>query len=66
VPKVKGKSLKAAERLIKAHGCSVGKIGHAFSTTVKKGSVVSQKPRPGQRRAPGAKVSLVVSKGRRK
>jgi PASTA domain/Divergent InlB B-repeat domain len=66
VPKVKGKSLKAAERLIKGHDCRVGKIGHAFSKTVKKGSVISQKPRPGQRRPPGAKVSLGVSKGKRR
>jgi len=64
VPKVKGKSVKAAERLIKGHDCRVGKIAYAFSSTAKKGSVISQKPGPGQRRPPGARVDLVVSKGK--
>jgi alpha-tubulin suppressor-like RCC1 family protein len=65
VPKVKGKSLSAAKRAIKAHNCSVGKIKRATSSTVKKGRVISQKPRPGRRLRHGAKVNLVVSKGRR-
>ena len=65
VPKVKGKSLSAAKRSIKTHNCSVGKIKHATSRTVKKGHVISQKPKPGKRLKHGAKVNLVVSKGRR-
>jgi len=65
VPKVKGKRLSAAKRAIKAHNCSVGKIKHSFSSKVKKGRVISQKPKPGKRLKHGAKVNLVVSKGRR-
>ena len=65
VPKVKGKSLKAAKRAIKAHNCRVGKIKRAFSKKVKKGHVISQKPKPGKRLKHGAKVNLAVSKGRR-
>jgi beta-lactam-binding protein with PASTA domain len=64
VPRIKGKGLKAAETAIKAHGCLVGKIQHAFSRTTKKGHVISQKPKPGEVLAPGAKVDLVVSKGK--
>ena len=64
VPKVKGNSLSAAKRAIKAHNCSVGKIKHSFSRKVKKGRVISQKPKPGKRLKHGAKVNLVVSKGR--
>jgi hypothetical protein len=66
VPKLKGKSLSAAERTIKAHGCGVGKVSHAYSKTVKKGDVISQKPGPGHRLAPSARVSVVVSKGKRR
>jgi beta-lactam-binding protein with PASTA domain len=64
VPKVKGKTLRAAKRAIKSHACSVGRIKHSTSWTVKKGHVISQKPRPGRRLKHGAKVNLVVSKGK--
>lgn len=62
VPKVKGKTLKAARRSIRAHGCRVGKIKHAFSARVRRGHVISQNPKPHKVRRPGAKVRLVVSK----
>jgi serine/threonine-protein kinase len=64
VPQVRGKSLKVAVRSIKAHGCGLGKVKRASSTKVKKGFVISQGPKAGRRLAHGAKVSLVVSKGR--
>jgi hypothetical protein len=64
VPKVKGKTLAAAKRAIKSHLCAVGKIKRSASRTVKTGHVISQKPRPGTRLKRGAKVNLVVSKGR--
>jgi hypothetical protein len=65
VPKVKGKPLKVAERAIRAHNCAVGKVKRAASHKVEKGHVVSQKPGSGRRLKHGAKVSLVVSNGRR-
>ena len=65
VPKVTGKTLSAAKRAIVSHACSVGAIKHAASRSVKKGHVISQKPKPGSRLKHGAKVNLVVSKGRR-
>jgi hypothetical protein len=65
VPKVKGKSLKAAKRALKAHSCSLGKVKRGFSSKVKKGRVISQRPKPGRHLSHGAKVSLVISKGRR-
>ena len=65
VPKVKGKRLNVARRAIKAHGCRVGEIRHAFSEKVTRGHVTSQKPRPGRRLRKGSKISLVVSRGRR-
>jgi len=64
VPKVTGKPLARAKRaLAKAH-CSVGKVTHAYSR-VKSGVVLAQKPTPGKRLPKGAKVGLVVSKGKR-
>ncbi len=64
VPKVKGETLSAAKRSIKAHACSVGKVKRARSRTVKKGHVISQMPKSGTRLDPGARINLVVSRGR--
>ena len=64
VPKVKGKSLAAAKRAITGHGCTVGRIRRAYSSTVRKGRVISQRPGPDAHRPGGAKVSLVVSRGK--
>jgi hypothetical protein len=65
VPNLKGKTLAAAKRSIKAHHCSPGRVTSATSPTIKKGPVISQKPKPGTRLVARAKVRLVVSIGRR-
>jgi uncharacterized delta-60 repeat protein len=66
VPKAKGKALRAAKRVvIKAH-CSVGKLKKAFSASVKKGRVIAQSAKPGKKLAPGAKVRLTVSSGKKR
>jgi hypothetical protein len=63
VPKLKGVTLTHAKSLIKAGGCSLGKVQFAFSAQVKKGHVISQKPSAGKKLPHGSKVSVVVSKG---
>jgi subtilisin family serine protease len=63
VPQVKRKQLAQAKRAIVQRQCSVGRVTKAFSRSVKRGSVISQRPAAGARRAEGAKVTLVVSKG---
>jgi hypothetical protein len=62
VPRLKGKSLKAAKRLLKSHDCGLGKIKHAFSRTVRRGRVISQKPKAGRHYRHGTKISLVLSR----
>jgi uncharacterized delta-60 repeat protein len=65
VPKAKGKVLRTAKRaLVKAH-CKVGKVKKAFSAKVRKGRVIDQSAKPGKKLAPGAKVRLTVSKGKK-
>jgi uncharacterized delta-60 repeat protein len=66
VPKVKGRELPAARRLIRHAHCSVGSVRRAFSSKVKKGLVISQEPKPRTWRPFRAKVRLVVSKGKRR
>lgn len=64
VPKLKGKSLPASRRALSKARCRAGRITRKYSR-VRKGRVVSQKPAPGRHLAVGAKVNLVVSKGKR-
>jgi hypothetical protein len=65
VPKVSGKTLAAARTALKRKKCAVGKVRKAYSGRVKKGRVVAQSVKPGKRLARGAKVGLVVSRGKR-
>jgi serine protease AprX len=64
VPRVRGATVAAAKRTVVRRHCSVGRVTRAFSARVRTGRVISQKPRAGERRANGAKVNLVVSRGR--
>ena len=66
VPAVRGRTLPAARtRLVRAN-CRLGKVKRSFSATVRRGRVISQRPRVGPRLAELAKVDLVVSRGRRR
>jgi hypothetical protein len=64
VPKVKGKTLKAAKRALTGAHCRPGKVKKKFSK-VRRGRVISQRPKPGRHLAAGGKVNLVVSKGKK-
>ena len=64
VPKVTGLKLKAARGKLKRASCRTGKVTHRHSRT-KKGHVITQTPRPKRHLPDGAKVSLVVSSGKR-
>lgn len=66
VPRVKGKPLAAARSAINRANCSVGRVRKAFSAKVRKRRVISQRPRPGASLPQGARVNLVVSKGKRR
>jgi serine/threonine-protein kinase len=63
VPWAKGKTLAAAKNTLMSHDCTVGKITHADSRTIKQGRVISLKPKAGAHLKPQARVDLVVSKG---
>jgi hypothetical protein len=66
VPKVKGKTLRVAKRRLKSHDCRVGKVRHAFSSKMKRGRVISQKPKARRVLAYGARVKLTLSRGLRR
>jgi serine/threonine-protein kinase len=63
VPKLKGDSLTKAKHALKQAHCTTGKITRASSSSVRKGHVISSKPKAGSKQKAGGKVSLVVSSG---
>ena len=58
--------LAAARRKLAGANCRVGKVRRVYSTGRAAGWVLSQKPRFGVVRRAGAKVDLVVSRGRKR
>lgn len=65
VPMVKGKKLIAAKGAIRAAHCSVGRVRDVYSAHMKRGRVIGQKPKAQTVEHVGAKVALVVSRGRK-
>lgn len=66
VPNVKGMTLAAAKRELRAGDCALGTVRTAFSPKARRGRVVAQSQRPGKTMKAGSRVSLVVSKGKRR
>lgn len=66
VPNLKGETLHAATGAIgKAH-CSLGRITRRYSATIKRGHVISQKPKPMLTEPGGSKIALLVSRGHKR
>jgi eukaryotic-like serine/threonine-protein kinase len=62
VPRVVGKTVKAARELLDRRDCRLGKVASAYSPTAK-GKVISQNPKPGANLRENAKVNVVTSRG---
>lgn len=60
MPKLNGKALKAARKLLKKSDCRLGRLKRRFGVTAKVNKVVAQSPKPGKRLATGTKVNLTV------
>ena len=65
VPRLRGLTLLAAKRLLAKRGCTLGRVSRVRSRRVARGRVVAQRPAPGIRLARGARVRVVLSRGRR-
>ena len=66
VPRLRGLTLAGARRSLAARGCALGRVTRQYSRRVGRGKVVGQKPAPGLRLPRGAKVAVVLSRGRRR
>ena len=60
VPKLKGKTLKAAKKKAKKAGCKVGKVTKRAGADAKTGVVVKQGKNPGKKLAPGTGVDVTL------
>jgi thermitase len=65
VPKVRGKTLRAAATTLKRAGCRLGPVKRVRSR-VKKGRIVSQRPPAGRAVGKGTRVVVTVSRGRKR
>ena len=65
VPRLRGLTLIGSKRLLVKRGCSLGRITRSYSRRVARGRVIAQKRQPGLRLRRGAKVGVVLSRGRR-
>lgn len=66
VPRLKGKTVAKARRLLGASKCRLGRVTRAYSTKVSSGRILSQSRRPGARLPRGTRVNVIVSRGRRR
>jgi hypothetical protein len=66
VPNVRGQSFRQAKAAIVRAHCATGRVRKAYSRSVRRGRVLSQRPRAGTRLPRGSKVNLVMSKGRKR
>lgn len=63
VPRAKGMKLRAAERMLRAAHCKVGKVRWVRSRKIHRGRVMSTSPGAGRKLPAGSKVQISVSRG---
>jgi hypothetical protein len=63
VPLLRGKTVRAARVALARHHCALGSKRWAHSRKLRRGRVLSQRPRRGTHRPRGAKVNVTLSSG---
>jgi hypothetical protein len=63
---VTGWPLPKAERYLRLGNCRLGRVRHAWSRTMRRDRVISQRPRTGSVLPSRSTVDLMVSRGRRR
>lgn len=61
VPRITGRALSAAKRLVEESGFTVGSVRYEISTEINVGIVMRQTPAAGQQAAKGSAIDLVVA-----
>lgn len=65
VPRLRAKTVAKARTLLRRAHCALGRVSYARSR-LRRGLIISQRPRAGASRPRGTKVKVVVSRGRRR
>jgi hypothetical protein len=66
VPRVVRRTLPVARRLVGAANCTVGPVRRKYSKRVRRGRVIAINPLPGTRLPPDTRITVLVSRGRRR
>jgi secreted trypsin-like serine protease len=66
VPQLKGRTLLGARRALVRANCRLGRVTRAYSTRVRRGRVLRQRPAARTRLARYTRVSVVLSRGKRR
>lgn len=64
MPKLRGDRLAAAKRALRRARCTLGKVTRKASGKVAKGHVISSRPRSGTHHKRGARIAIVISRGK--
>lgn len=62
VPKLRGKTLRQAKKLLRTARCRLGTVTRKRSTTLRPGRIVSTRPAAGKRYAAGRRVAVVLAR----
>lgn len=62
VPKLRGKTLAAAKRLLKRAHCKLGKVSRKASAKARPGRVLATRLKPGARRPAGTRIRVTVAR----
>jgi hypothetical protein len=60
VPRLKGRTLRAARRALRRAGCALGRVRRTARGRVRRGRVAAQSPRAGRKLREGARVRITV------
>jgi Trypsin/PASTA domain/PKD domain len=66
VPRLRGKTLVGARAALARANCRLGRVTRSYSSGVRAGRVIRQRPIGGTRTTRGTRVSVVLSRGSRK
>jgi beta-lactam-binding protein with PASTA domain len=66
VPRLAGKTLRSARQTLSRAHCRLGRVTLAYSKRIRRGLVIKQSPHAGRRLKNGGRVSVLVSRGRRR
>jgi beta-lactam-binding protein with PASTA domain len=66
VPELRGKTLRQAKRLLAKAHCKLGTVSRKTSSRLRVGRVLGTRPKPGAKRAAGARIAVTLAAAARR